>query len=217
MSTDTRYDTQSKLDFAMMYAAHDAFRRDVARLITAADARTGDPAAFRHGWADFARYLTIHHTAEDNSLWPPIRARVGGDAGRVALLDAMEAEHAVLDPLMDSVGEQLETGDTSRLRATLEELAAALTAHLAHEETEGLPLVDAVLTEQEWDAFGQEQRRTIGLRGAAHFFPWMLEGASPQVEQRVLAIVPPPVRFLYRRQWRPRYDRKSPWGPSSRA
>ncbi|NUS14890.1 MAG: hemerythrin domain-containing protein [Streptomyces sp.] len=217
MSTATEYDaTSTKLDFLMMYAAHDAFRRDLERLIPAADSRIGDPAAFREGWAVFKNYLTIHHTAEDDSLWPPTRARVGGDAERVALLDAMEAEHSVLDPMMESVDRQLASGDTTNLRATMVELADALTGHLAHEEAEGLPLVDAVLTQKEWDHFASEQRRAVGVRGGAHFFPWVLDGAAPPVEQRVLALVPPPVRFLYRRQWRPKYLKNSPWGRTAR-
>lgn len=217
MSTATQYDARStKLDFLMMYAAHDAFRRDLARLIPAADTRIGDPAVFRQGWQTFKDYLTIHHTAEDGFLWPPIRARVGADPERTALLDAMAAEHAVLDPVMDSVDRQLAAGDTSKLRATMEELGTALTAHLEHEELAGLPLVDAVLTAKEWDTFGQEQRRAIGFKGGAHFFPWVLEGASPAVERRVLGLVPPPVRFLYRKQWRPKYLRNSPWGRTAR-
>ncbi|SEN18206.1 hemerythrin domain-containing protein [Actinacidiphila rubida] len=216
MSTGTGYDTPSKIDFLMMYAAHDAFRRDLARLVAAADSTTGDLTAFRQGWATFERYLTIHHTAEDNSLWPPIRAKVGAVPERLALLDAMEAEHSVLDPLMASIDQQLAGGGTSRLRSTVEELGAALTAHLEHEETQGLPLVDAVLTEKEWNAFSQEQRRAVGFKGGAHFFPWVLDGAPPSVERRVLALVPPPVRFLYRRQWRPKYEKSSPWGPAAR-
>jgi hypothetical protein len=217
MSTGTGSDPQStKLDFLMMYTTHDAFRRDLERLIPAADSRTGDPAAFRQGWTTFKTYLVIHHTAEDKSLWPPVRAKVGADPDRLALLDDMETEHAALDPLMDAVDRQLASGDTSGLRATMEELAGALVGHLEHEESAGLPLVDAVLTEKEWDAFSQEQRRAVGIKGGAQFFPWVLDAASPRVEQRVLALVPPPVRFLYRRQWRPKYQKHSPWRQTAR-
>lgn len=219
MSTAAAYDAQTTtLDFLMMYAAHDAFRRDAARLLAATSAgpgaRTGagDLAAFRGGWEVFRTYLTIHHTAEDTHLWPPVRGRLGGDPEGEALLDDMEAEHAVLDPLMESVDAQLAAGDTARLRATVAELGEALAEHLEHEEAAGLPLVDAVLTAAEWDAFGQAQRQAVGLRGGAHFFPWLLEGAPPAVERRVLALVPPPVRFLYRWRWRPRYLEDSPWG-----
>jgi hypothetical protein len=54
-------------DVTMMFLAHNAFRRDLARMQAAA-ARADDPAtrtALRAGWATFSRYLTIHHLAED--------------------------------------------------------------------------------------------------------------------------------------------------------
>lgn len=217
MSTDTGTGAQSQLDFTMMYAVHDAFRRDLALLVTAADDRTGNLRAFREGWTAFKYYLNIHHTAEDGVLWPPLRGRIGADPEQSALLDAMEAEHAVLDPMMDAIDAQLASGDTSRLREETEELCKALMAHLDHEEVEGLPLVRSALTTQEWEAFGEEQRRRVGTKGAASFFPWLLDGAPASTEQKVLGLVPPPIRFLYRKQWRPRYQKRSPWGQTSRA
>lgn len=217
MSIDTGTGAQSKLDFTMMYATHDAFRRDLGHLVPAADSRTGNLPAFKEGWAMFEYYLVIHHTAEDRSLWPPIRRKAGASPERAVLLDAMEAEHAVLDPLMASVDAQLASGDTGKLRGTMEELSAALTAHLENEEVKGLPLVDAVLSEKEWDAFGEEQRAAVGTKGAAQFFPWVLDGAPASLEEKVLGLVPPPIRFLYRKQWRPKYQKRSPWGQTSRA
>ena len=76
-----------------MYAAHDAFHRDLRCLTAAAEAgRSADPAV-RTSWATFKNHLHVHHTAEDTSFWPPLRQKVTrpGDA---AVLDAMEAEHA---------------------------------------------------------------------------------------------------------------------------
>lgn len=217
MSIDTRYGAPSRLDFLMMYATHDAFRRESARLVAAADSRTGDLRAFKAAWATFTYYLSIHHTAEDRTLWPPIRRRAGADPERAALLDAMEAEHAALDPLVAAVDAQLASGNVAELRATVEKLAAVLATHLENEEVKGLPLVDAVLTEKEWEDFGESQRAAVGVKGAAQFFPWLLDGAPAGVEDKVLALVPPPIRFLYRKQWRPKYLKNSPWGQSSRA
>jgi hypothetical protein len=217
MSTNTGIGAQSRLDFTMMYAAHDAFRRDTARLARAADSTTGDLRAFRAGWTTFTYYLHVHHSAEDSVLWPPLRAKMDSAPERLALLDAMEAEHASLDPLMARIGSRLTSGDTGGLRADAEQLDQVLTDHLAHEENDGLPLIDAVLNEKDWDAFGEEQRRQVGTAGTAQFFPWLLDEASAGTEQKVLALVPPPIRFLYRKTWRPRYQKRSPWGQASRA
>jgi hypothetical protein len=217
MSTDTGTGAQSRLDLTMMYVVHDAFRRDMALLVAAAATRTGSLRAFKEGWTTFTYYLAIHHTAEDTHLWPPIRRKAGADAERTALLDAMESEHAVLDPIVAAVNAQLAAGDIGRVRESAGELSTALTAHLEHEEVKGLPLVDAVLTSKEWEDFGEEQRNQVGIKGAAQFFPWLLDGMPESTERKVLALVPPPIRFLYRKQWRPRYHKRSPWGQASRA
>lgn len=212
MSVDSRYAAPSRLDFLMMYATHDAFRRDLARLAAAAEPRTGSLRAFKGGWKTFTYYLTIHHTSEDAALWPPVRRKGGISPEQVAVLDAMEAEHAVLDPLMASINAQLASGDTERLPATVAELATALSAHLENEEAAGLPLLDALLSEKEWSTFEDHQKDAVGLKGAAQFFPWVLDGAPADVEEKALALLPTPVRFLYRKQWRPKYEKSSPWG-----
>jgi hypothetical protein len=93
MTTDDhrRRPRQGKVDFTLMYAAHDAFHRDLRRLAAAAEAgRTADPAV-RAGWATFKNQLHIHHTAEDTSLWPPLRQKVTRPED-TAVLDAMQAE-----------------------------------------------------------------------------------------------------------------------------
>jgi hypothetical protein len=48
--------------------------------------------------AMFKSYLQVRHTSEDDMLWPPMRQALADDSDRVALLDAMEAEHSAIDP-----------------------------------------------------------------------------------------------------------------------
>src|SRR6266702_2356228 len=66
-------------------------------------------------------------------------------------------------------------------------------------------------------AFGNDQRRRIGLRGAAQLFPWLLDEASPEQVKAVLAGLPPPLRVVYRRIWQPRYGRHDHWELSTQA
>jgi hypothetical protein len=200
------------VDFTVMYAAHDAFYRDLIRLTEAArSGRTGDPAV-RAGWTTFKNQLHLHHTAEDIALWPALRQKVT-DPAQIAVLDAMEAEHARIDPMLAQVDAALAGASDSRaaLSGSVAALADTLTGHMGHEEDEALPLVAAHLGAAGWAAFGKQAGRSQGLRGAAEFFAWMLDGAPAETTRRLLGLLPPPVRLLYRAVWRPAYARRPRW------
>src|SRR4051794_19356391 len=95
-------DRQDTIDFTMMYVTHDAFRRDLARLVGAADDGQVNRAGVRAGWENFKKQLHLHHTVEDEHLWPVLRAAVASDPDQLELLDQMEREHAAIDPLLDA-------------------------------------------------------------------------------------------------------------------
>jgi hypothetical protein len=46
-----------------------------------------------------------------------------------------------------------------------------------------------------------------GIRGGAEYLPWVLDDASAEMTAKVLGLLPPPARLLYRRVWQPRYAR----------
>jgi iron-sulfur cluster repair protein YtfE (RIC family) len=193
-----------------MYAAHDAFHRDLRRLAAAVEAgQTADPAV-RAGWATFKNQLHVHHTAEDTSLWPPLRAKVT-QPDDVAVLNAMQAEHARIDPMLSQVDASLAATDGTDLTETTRALAETLAAHMQHEEDQALPLVEAHLGPGGWATFRKAVGKSQGLRGGAEFFPWMLDGAPADVSKRVLGMLPPPARLLYRAVWRPGYARTPRW------
>jgi hypothetical protein len=202
------------VDFTFMYAAHDAFSRDLRRLAAAAGSgRTADPAV-RTGWATFRNQLHVHHTAEDKWLWPALRDKLTR-ADEVGVLDAMEAEHLRLDPLLSRVEASLATTGLAGLTENVSALARALTAHMEHEEDHALPLVEAYLGPEGWAAFGKAAGKSEGLRGAAELFPWMLDGAPADTTRRLLGMLPPPARLLYRALWRPGYARTPRWGSAA--
>ena len=60
--------TEFTLDMTMMFAIHDALRRDLAR-VALMESRS-------EGWDFFERMLHLHHTAEDDLLWPVARDAV---------------------------------------------------------------------------------------------------------------------------------------------
>ena len=95
-----------KNDMTMMYATHDALRRDLDEILRVTERSSDDPKILLGtalGWEMFKQFLRVHHTSEDDLLWPAMRAALTGDCGAHALLDAMEAEHATIDPLLLSI------------------------------------------------------------------------------------------------------------------
>ncbi|MEV0119113.1 hemerythrin domain-containing protein [Streptomyces sp. NPDC050844] len=197
------------VDLTMMYAIHHAFRRDL-RLLAAA--QYDDVAAFRQGWQLFKNYLTIHHLAEDHSLWPVLRTKLDGQDEQLRMLQAMELEHAQLDKAVEKIDAALEEeGGEKALPELMDDVIACLTDHLDHEEAQALPLIESELTAAEWGAFVSRQRSQVGIKGAATFFPWLLDGVADAERRNLLDKVPPPLRLVYRAVWRPKYERNSPW------
>jgi hemerythrin-like domain-containing protein len=194
-----------EVDFTLMYMAHDAFTRDLRRLLAAADAgRALSPAAVAT-WRAFSRQLHTHHAAEDAALWPPLR-RVVSDVRGTQILDAMEREHAALDPRLRRIDEAIAARDDTVLVDELRALGTGLPEHMRHEEESALPLLEQHLGQAGWDAFGTQIRREQGgLKGAAEYLPWVLDGADPVYAATLLHLLPAPARLLYRMVWERRY------------
>jgi hemerythrin-like domain-containing protein len=200
-----------EVDFTMMYIAHDAFTRDLQHLRSASEQGRAQTREALASWAMFTKQLHTHHTAEDNSLWPRLRAAVVSPA-EVDVLDAMEMEHAQIDPQLERVDAAFAARDASALAEGIQALATGLGTHMRHEENEALPLVERYLGRAGWAAFGQEIRKSQGgLRGGAQYLPWVLDGAPEATKAKVLRLLPPPARILYRRIWAPKYNRTARW------
>ncbi|MEU4425199.1 hemerythrin domain-containing protein [Actinoplanes sp. NPDC024001] len=200
------------LDVTGMWVMHHAFRRDLARFAAAV---AGTPLAdrptwraLRDRWDRFAVVLHKHHTGEDDGLWPLLRERAAaaGDHGAVATLDAMEAEHAVIDPLLASCRagfEGLAAGATeagraeqsARVAATVE----ALQAHLGHEERDAMALVQAHLSAGDWERLEKEVfQAAYRPRDLAFAVSWAFDGLPAATRRRMLADGGPVLRLLSR-------------------
>src|SRR5690349_23486590 len=206
---------QYTLDMSMMLAMHDALRRELVQVARLAGQRGDHPGTLLRaavGWELFKKFLLVHHQCEDDVLWPDLRARVAGQPDRLALADVLEAEHAVIEPLLTAIDAAAADPDYGyqQFGDIVDELATKLTAHLAHEETDGLPLIDASLTEQEWQHFAQVHAERI--RGdASLYMPWLLNGASPQMLDAILGKFPPSLLAAFREEWGPRYAGLDVW------
>lgn len=85
--------------------------------------------------------LNSHHTIEDTSLFPILRAR--GDEGLRKVVDRLAAEHLVIHELLEEVwGEASaltrapDEGTFRKLKEAFDRLDAAVRSHFGYEETE---------------------------------------------------------------------------------
>ena len=200
-----RQSLSGSVDFTMMYVAHDAFNRDLGRLIGASQAGSGFTPAAIATWRSVSKQLHTHHNAEDAALWPRLYAAVT-DPAEIQILTDMEAEHGSIDPRLEQIDAALEGRDATALDAELKSLAQGLSAHMIHEEQAALPLLERRTGTTGWDSFSKEIRdQQGGLKGAAEYLPWVLDGATDETKSQVLKLLPPPARLLYRRVWDKKY------------
>jgi hypothetical protein len=223
-------------DLTIMLAAHDAFRRDLVSLVRSVQgpART-DPDRQRSvaaGWELFKSQLHLHHTAEDDLIWPALRERLAHSENALSVLDEMEEEHSRVDPLLAAVdgafaalarpADDRPAGQPAtsrpagqpgadRLADVTDALVTTLTAHLTHEERDGLPLIGVALTSAEWRGVGFKIARRNGLSSGGQMFSWMLDGATPEQLHATIGQLPPPVRLLYKAVWKPRFNKTPRW------
>jgi hypothetical protein len=215
-----------ELDMTMMLTIHEAFRRELTRIerIAAGIGRIGggdDPGRVLRaavGWRMFAKYLHIHHTTEDDTVWGPMVGLLAGRPEELGLIMAMEAEHAAIDPLLAAVEEAVADRERGheRLGAAVGALAGSLRAHLDHEEAEGLALVDATLGRPQWAHFAAVHLQRVGAE-VDTYLPWLLDGASAEWTERVLSRLPAFGRANYEGAWRAAYERLDRWAPAVQA
>ena len=151
------------VDLTPMFLMHHAFRRDLANFVRAV---RGTPVADRatwqaldRRWQRFSAILHHHHSGEDRFIWPELVAAVeeGGAPADRATLDAMEAEHGEIDPMLDAcargfgtLAQRADEDVRAALEADITRASEKLGAHLGHEERDALALVQRFLTAEDW-------------------------------------------------------------------
>jgi hypothetical protein len=182
-----------RLDMTIMFTIHDAFRRDLVQIakVAAEDDRNGSRHLQSHlGWELFKKFLVVHHQTEDDVVWPVLRSHVKDSPDRVA--PAHQGESG--SPLVDIV----------------DELVTSLTTHLAHEESDGLALIDAFLTLDEWQTFARVHGGRL-IDDAPTYVPWLLNQAEPSAVENFLRNIPPPLAAGYREHWAADYAALELW------
>lgn len=201
----------------VMYLMHHAFRRDLAAFAAAAQATPVDDRdtwrRLADRWEVFATILHHHHTGEDTGVWPFLLERT--DAAGREVLAAMEAEHDEIDPLLEAAAAGFAVlacrADEDARAALAVRLVAAresLGRHLHHEETEAIPLIQQLMSPEDWERIDQEFFKTgLGLSDFATLVPWAGHGLRPEHRRRILADAGMAFRLLWRVTHR-RFERR---------
>ncbi len=174
---------EGPVDMTMMYLAHHAFRRDLGTFAAAVPVTpVDDQATWRamgERWAMFSTVLHHHHEGEDTWVWPFLMERA--DASGRAVLEAMEAEHAEIDPILAACAEGFDRlanhADADARAALAVRLVAAresLGRHLQHEETHAIALMQQVMTGAEWEELDRHFKEQLRLRDVFALVPWIL-------------------------------------------
>ncbi|WP_051852932.1 hemerythrin domain-containing protein [Streptomyces aureocirculatus] len=204
-----------RVDFTMMFLTHDAFLRDLRRLETAVAAGRGDEEAVRNGWRTIKQELHIHHVGEDEAIWPPLREKLAASAdiavrADIAVLDLMEEEHGRIDPLQTRVDAAFASGG-QELEVAVKEFATAMASHMEHEEDQALPLVEQHLGPEGWAEYHQFMIGTNGPDRVGSYLAWLLDDVPETTLDKVLGMLPAPVRTAYRQKFEPEYRAVPRW------
>jgi hemerythrin-like domain-containing protein len=196
-----------------MVVIHRVFRREFGLLPALIRGVAADDFERAKAVADHAthllRFVHVHHSGEDEWLWPVLLERVDVEA---ALIRRMEDQHEHVAVLLPRAQEQLpgwaaqpsmERGE--ELAATFELIAAALDEHLGDEEEHILPLVETHLTVEEWARLGQHATSSLSPPDRMASLAAILEEADDDERAMFTVVLPPPVLTMFVEEAEPAY------------
>ncbi|QLY29638.1 hemerythrin domain-containing protein [Nocardia huaxiensis] len=188
-----------------MAVLHRGFRQDLATAPgLVRRLRAGDHDRIRlvvDHVRDLMERLHIHHTGEDELLWPLLRERAPDDLARIQL---MQDQHGQVDELVRQVTTLLTlvSADPVTYRADLadrlDQLATVLDEHMTVEEEELLPIVARHITAAEWHRLGEHGMTSTPRNKRLITLTRILDVATPEERRVFLKELPAPIRLLWK-------------------
>ena len=199
-----------------MVLVHKVFRRELRLLaVLVGQVEQGDrarAAVLAAHCRELTTALQHHHAAETDLLWRRLAERAPLAPAVEHQLRGWHRQHAELMGELDgllALWEQSPDADLqSVLTDILSELSAAVAEHLDAVEEFVLPAVDQVFSSKEWLACGLRAASWIPLNRMAWMLGAMLEDATAEEHQNLMAKVPAPARLLYRMVGQDQYVRE---------
>jgi hemerythrin-like domain-containing protein len=198
----TMQDTYERPSTEEMAVVHRVFRRELRMLpelvrnVSAGD-RSRAGVVGEHARLILAG-LHMHHTGEDEVLWPLLLERVAPERD---LIELMQAQHTEVERLTRIVATLVErfaaTGmGGEQLASAIEDLHATLVEHLDVEEAEIVPLAGQHLTVAEWNAMGQHALGEMSRKQLPLLFGAVLEEADARERAMMMSVLPAPARLF---------------------
>ena len=191
-------------DVRDMYVVHRTFRRefgllpDLVRQVPRGDTARATTVADHLDL--ILAGLHMHHTGEDEVLWPLLLERAAPAAD---LVHTMQAQHEAVDGHADRIGPLLAEWRATASAVRGEQLARlveafreALLEHLDLEEREILPLASRHVTAQEWDSLGDHGVDAMTKAQLPLMFGAVLEDATDEERAMMLGKLPLLIRLL---------------------
>ena len=206
--------TSNRPNTHQMVVGHRVFRREFRLLPTLIKA-VEDGNAVRAGVlakhaADVATALHVHHSSEDEVLWPRLLDRVSLHA---ELVHRMQQQHEQIgeylgriESLLPIWAETAGPGEREGLATTFTSASAVLEQHLDEEEREILPLVAAHLTGAEWAELGERMHASMPRDSLLKFLGMVLEDATPEEQRQTMSALPLRARMIWRLIGRRKYQ-----------
>jgi hemerythrin-like domain-containing protein len=196
-----------------MVVIHRVFRREFGLLpvlirgVAADDLkRAKDVAGHATG---LLRFVHIHHSGEDELLWPVLLERVAVESDLIMRMEHQHERVAALLPhaqeLLPVWAAQPSTERGEQLATTFEEIAVVLNEHLGQEEVEILPLVETYMTAEEWERLGEHARAHLAPPDLMASLAAIVEEADDEERLMFTAALPPPVLTMFVEQAEPAY------------
>ena len=196
-----------------MVVIHRVFRREFGLLPALIRGVAADDLERAKAVADHAagllRFVHIHHSGEDEFLWPVLLERVEVETDLIRRMEDQHVHVAALIPraqeLLPSWAAQPSTERGEEVATTFEQIAAALDEHLGEEEKQILPLVEEHLTVEEWSRLGQHATASLSPPDLMASLAAILEEADDDERAMFTAVLPPPVLTMFVEQAEPAY------------
>jgi iron-sulfur cluster repair protein YtfE (RIC family) len=191
--------------FMLIHRALRSGTRDLAVAATAIGTGAPCPAGRRSAYVTFAtevlHEIHLHHTREDDVLWPVIAASAGAVVDLEPLTDDHTELHAVLSRAEQALAAFAAAADgpaAAALGAVLTEMADLLDEHIVEEEAEVFPVVREHVSAKDFAACEKRFQKGSSPKHLMFVLPWVIGQCTPEERVAVLADAPVPLKVLLR-------------------